>query len=488
VIASPRSDLLAGYRSSSPYHLCAVGACSQTLHTCANLVRASSKPDVVVIGAGAAGIAAALALHAKGIGVVVLEARERIGGRVWTHRDRLTPVPIELGAEFIHGRAEVLEEILQEAQLARIDVAGGRWIATRRQIRRLDDFWEQLHRVMRPLGHPSTRDRSFHDFLESRSGGTRLARERRLTRQFVEGFHAAEPRLISTQALVDGGIPGADIRETRLARVIDGYDRLIEWMAAPIAGCIRVGAVVTRVRWMRANVAVEVRHFAGQAGFGVEARAAIVTIPLGVLQARPNEIGAVEFDPDLGQAKRKALDLLESGSAVRVVVHLHDRIWASQEFGRKMHSQELDALGFLHSNDQDFPLWWTVYPVRAPVIIGWRGGPGARRLSQLPPGQIEARAIASLARHLRIAPQRLRSMVEHVWTHDWEHDPFARGAYSYQRVGGADAPAALARPLKRTLFFAGEATGTDGGTGTVDAAIVTGRRAAAQVLRALIDK
>jgi monoamine oxidase len=76
-------------------------------------------------------------------------------------------------------------------------------------------------------------------------------------------------------------------------------------------------------------------------------------------------------------------------------------------------------------------------------------------------------------------------MVENVWTHDWEHDPFARGAYSYQRVGGADAPAALARPLKRTLFFAGESTGTDGGTGTVDAAIVTGRRAAAQVLRAL---
>jgi monoamine oxidase len=449
------------------------------------MVRASSNPDVVVIGAGAAGIAAALALHDKGIAVVVLEARDRIGGRVWTHRDPRAPVPIELGAEFIHGRAEVLEQILQEAQLARIDIAGRRWIARRKQILPLDDFWEQLHRVMRLLGHESTRDRSFHEFLESRSGGRRLARERRLTRQFVEGFHAADPRLISTRALADGEIPGADIRETRLARVIDGYDRLIEWMAAPFADCIRVGAIVTRVRWTRGNVAVEVRHSDGQARFGVQARAAIVTVPLGVLQARPDEIGAVEFDPDLGQAKRESLDLLESGSAVRVVVHLHDRIWASQEFGRKMQSKELDALGFLHSNDRDFPLWWTVYPLRAPVIVGWRGGPGARRLSQLPPVQIEARAIASLARHLRMAPHRLRSMVENVWTHDWEHDPFARGAYSYQRVGGADAPAALARPLKRTLFFAGESTGTDGGTGTVDAAIVTGRRAAAQVLRAL---
>ena len=449
------------------------------------MTRPTSKPDVVVIGAGAAGIAAALALHDKGIGVVVLEARERIGGRVWTHRDRRIPVPIELGAEFIHGRAEVLEEILQEAQLATIDMAGRRWIATRKQIRPLDDFWEQLHRVMRLLGHRSARERSFHEFLESRSGGTRLARERRLARQFVEGFHAADPRLISIQALAHGEIPGADIRETRLARVIDGYDRLMEWMAGPIADSIRLGAIVTRVRWTRGHVAVDVKHSDGQARVSVEARAAVVTIPLGVLQARPNEIGAVEFDPDLGQAKCESLRLLESGSAVRVVVHLHDRIWASQEFGRKMHSKELDALGFLHSNDRDFPLWWTAYPVRAPVIVGWRGGPGARRLSHLSPGQIEARAIASLARHLRMAPQRLRSRVEGVWTHDWEHDPFARGVYSYQRVGGADAPAALARPLKRTLFFAGESTGTDGGTGTVDGAIVTGRRAAAQVLRAL---
>ena len=74
-------------------------------------------------------------------------------------------------------------------------------------------------------------------------------------------------------------------------------------------------------------------------------------------------------------------------------------------------------------------------------------------------------------------------MVEGVWTHNWELDPFARGAYSYQRVGGANATDMLARPLKRTLFFAGEATGTGGSTGTVDGAIGTGRRAAKQLMR-----
>jgi monoamine oxidase len=84
-----------------------------------------------------------------------------------------------------------------------------------------------------------------------------------------------------------------------------------------------------------------------------------------------------------------------------------------------------------------------------------------------------------------MTPARMRGVVEGVWTHNWELDPFARGAYSYQRVGGANATDVLARPLKSTLFFAGEATGTGGGTGTVDGAIATGRRAAKQVSRVL---
>jgi monoamine oxidase len=439
--------------------------------------------DVVVIGAGAAGISAARALHEKGIAVVVLEARERIGGRVWTVHDRDLCVPIELGAEFIHGRAEVLAGVLQEAQLATIDIAGQRWTATPRRLRPLDDYWERLDRV-RHLLDGSKRDRSFQEFLDLRPGGRRLAQERRFAREFVEGFHGADPRLISTQGLAESGFPGEDVRETRLGRVIDGYDRVIEWLATPLAGCIRLGAVVTRVRWTRGAVVVEGSDANGRDRFGVEARAAIVAVPLGVLQAPPDQAGGLEFRPHLGAAKRKALDQLVSGSAVRVVVRLSERVWASEQFGRKMRSDELDCLNFLHAEDPDFNVWWTAYPVRAPVIVGWRGGPEARRLSSLPPNQIEACAVRSLARQLHMAPQRLRSMIDGVWTHDWEHDPFARGVYSYQRVGGAGATAALARPLNRTLFFAGESTDTEGATGTVHGAIATGRRAAAQVLRA----
>src|SRR5688572_10156614 len=100
--------------------------------------------DVVVLGAGAAGLAAAHALHAAGVDVTVLEARERIGGRVFTHRAPGTPVPIELGAAFIHGRAPELDSLLCEARLASIEVEGRRWLSAGQRLRPMDDFWERI--------------------------------------------------------------------------------------------------------------------------------------------------------------------------------------------------------------------------------------------------------------------------------------------------------------------------------------------------------
>ena len=432
------------------------------------------KIDVVVIGAGAAGVAAARALHDAGVSVVVLEARERIGGRILTLRGGQSPVPIELGAEFIHGRAEALNELIDDARLTTVDVSGQRYAAGGRRLRPLNDFWEQLDRVMRRMPKPPSNDRSFQEFLDTRPGGRRLARERGLALQWVEGFHAADPRIASVHALSAGGWPADDAEERRLGRIIDGYDRVIEWLAAPVAPRIRLGAVVTRVHWQPGTVAVHVEQPDRRSRVMIDARAAVIAVPLGVLKASPGEVGAIEFVPALAQ-KQRALDLLAVGSVVRVVLRLREPVWAPR----------YDALTFLHSNDPDFPTWWTGYPLRTPVVVGWRGGPGARRLLQLRPDELESRAVTSLARQLRVSRQRLRSLVEGFWTHDWEHDPFARGAYSYVTVGGADATAALARPLRRTLFLAGEAVETEGSTGTVDGAISSGRRAAKQVLRAL---
>lgn len=446
----------------------------------------SSKTDVVVIGAGAAGLAAARCLDEQGIDVVVLEARERVGGRVFTLHDANTQVPM-LGAEFIHGSAPELDSLLAEAHLASVDIGGQRWAVTGSKLRPMNDFWEKLDKVMRRLDKKRRADRSFEEFLDSKPGGRGLALERRLALQFVEGFHAADPARISERALSDGGSPGEDVRERRIGRVVAGYDHIIDALAAPLGDRIRRSAIVTRIRWAPGNVSVETRHPDGRARPAITARAAIVAVPVGVLKAGPSETGAIEFDPEL-RAKREPLEHLAMASVVRIVLRLSERFWASDWFAKQSGREDLDTLAFLHTSDENFPIWWTAYPMRAPVITGWHGGPGAARLAQLASEEIETLAIESLGGQLGIAPRKMRAMVEGAWIHDWEHDPFARGVYSYQTVGGVDAPAALAKPLRSTLFFAGEATDVDGRTGTVHGAIATGRRAAEEVQRSLTSR
>jgi len=442
------------------------------------------RTDVVIIGAGAAGLAAARQLDEHDVDFVVVEARERLGGRVFTHRDGATPIPIELGAEFIHGSATDVDQILTHASIASVDISGRRWQAVGEQFRPLDDFWERLERVMSRLRKLRGPDRSFESFLEQKPGGRRLAQERRLTQQFVEGFHAAEPSKISARALAEGGSPEGEIRERRIGRVIDGYDRVIDWLAAPLGDRIRLSAIASRVRWAPGNVSVETMHPDGRTRPTVDGRAAIITVPLGVLKAPPGETGAIEFDPDL-RAKLPALAQLEMGTVVRITLRLTERFWASEWYAKVAKNEGLDTMSFLHTHDENFPIWWTAYPVRAPIMVGWHGGPSARPLAQRAPEELEALAISALARQFGLGPRRMRDMVDAAWTHDWQHDPFSRGAYSYQAVGGVEAPAALARPLRGTLFFAGEAADAEGRTGTVHGAIASGRRAAAEVERSL---
>jgi len=444
----------------------------------------SEKTDVVVIGAGAAGLAAARALHERGITTLVLEARDRIGGRMLTRRDPQLPVAVELGAEFIHGSAAEIDEIALAAHLASYDIHGQRYTIERGRPRPVVDFWHRLDRVMRRLDGKRSPDRSFQAFLDARPGGRSLADERRLAAQFVSGFHAADLARISERALADGGSPRGDVREARIGRLIDGYDRVAEWLASGFADRIRFGAVVRRVVWERGAVAVDVVRADGSPLHTVEARAAIVTLPIGVLKARGDEPGVVVFSPEL-ELKQAPLAGLEMGSVVRIAVRVRERFWASERAARRLGDDGLDRLSFLHGRDPHFPIWWTTYPVRSTLLVGWRGGVGAKVLAAKGVAEIEGAAMRSLARQFKLTRRAIESLVEGMWTHDWEHDPYTRGAYSYSLVGGDDAPTDLAAPVRKTLFFAGEASDVEGRTGTVHGAIATGRRAARELIRAL---
>jgi monoamine oxidase len=142
----------------------------------------------------------------------------------------------------------------------------------------------------------------------------------------------------------------------------------------------------------------------------------------------------------------------------------------------------MPRLSFVLSDDPVMPTWWTSYPVLAPVLTGWVGGPRAARLGGESDAGLAEQALAALARVLHVPRVELDARLVDWHVHNWTADPFSRGAYSYVRVGGLEAPARLAQPVQRTLYFSGEATDDHGHTGTVHAALAAGQRAA----RALI--
>jgi monoamine oxidase len=440
---------------------------------------ATESSSVVIVGAGAAGLAAAQRINSRGIDVLVLEARDRIGGRVWTQRPRSLTTPVELGAEFLHGEAPELHEIARAAGLRTIDVAGRRWTSAHGKFRLMDDFWERLDRVMRRLDEERDPDRSFADALARMRSAP--SADRQLAVQYVEGFQAADTTRISERSLAEGGSPREDVRERRIGRVLEGYVGVIDALAAPVLDRIRLGAVVTGVRWRKGRVEIESRAHGGDPLPPLSARAAIVTVPLGVLQMPPGAVGGIEFDPPL-RDKQGAAAMLVMGGVVRVTLQVDEPFWTEKRFAARVGDDRLDTLAFLQSRERvPFPVWWTQYPVRAPLLVGWRGGPGALELAGMTRDEIVSSAIGSLATLFGMSRSGVQRHVVAEYTHDWINDPFTRGAYSYVGVGGVNASAQLAKPVQGTLFFAGEHADHEGRNGTVHGAIASGWRAADKI-------
>lgn len=410
--------------------------------------------DVIIIGAGAAGLSAARALSGARRKVCLLEARPRVGGRIHTLHLPDLPLPIELGAEFVHGESDTTFAIVDAAALIAARLPDDHWWSERGERTRID-FWDEVNKVRAKIGN-LRRDVSFAEFLRRRRDLTPRLRELACT--FVEGYHASHADRISTQVLrfADEEQEG----ENQQFRIADGQDALVAWLRAgldPQHCHLFLGTAATRVQWSANRVSVETdtQRF--------RAKALLVTIPIGVWKA-----GAIGFDPPLRE-KERILEKLEAGHVVKIVFRFRERFW--------------DDINFLHSNDRFMPTWWTSAPVRAPVLTGWAGGHAADALLAEGSEAMIDRALDSMAAAWKTPRKKLDALLAGTFTHDWQADPFSRCAYSYAAVGGAHAHDALAKPIAKTLFFAGEATSSDQ-TGTVAGAIESGSRAARELLRA----
>src|SRR4051812_36908254 len=243
--------------------------------------RATQAADFVVIGAGAAGLAAADELTRAGRSVLVLEARERVGGRCWTRRISGLDIPVELGAEFLHGEAKLTHSFLERAGLGTTDSAREQRSLAGGRLEPVDAFADAQRAVQE--GHNLKRDMSFAAFLARQ----RLpAKTKALATMMVQGFDAADPKLVSAKSIADEW-GGGELGDSQ-PRPQGGYGALLDWLARDLlarGAQLRLGTVVDALRWNRQG-AMLAGAFHGER-FSVRARRVISTLPLGVLQSGP---------------------------------------------------------------------------------------------------------------------------------------------------------------------------------------------------------
>jgi|SRR5579872_3222008 len=443
----------------------------------------ADKLPVVIVGAGVAGLSAAIRLGKAGLPVTILEARDRIGGRVYTRRLPSCDAPIEFGAEFIHGKPPEILRPLQEASKEILEVDGDNWCSSGKRLTSCD-FFSGVDNILQEMDD-SQPDESFLAFLERCYPNREKDSEKEEIRQhalsYISGFNAADPALVGVHWLVQEMRAKEKIEGDRAFRSKNSYEDLLEIFRQRISKLdikIRTNTVVDAVRWKRSTAQIQARTGDGTATFS--ASAVLITIPLGVLKAPAGAPGAIQFDPALPSEKIRALDKLEMGEVIRIVLHFRERFWESI---RPSANRTLANMSFLFSQDQRFPTWWTAMPQKYPIITGWAPFMSARRLAGQDQSAVTQRALETLSQILNVNVDTVRNSFLDSYSHDWQSDPFSRGAYSYAKVDSDGALQALGAPLDNTLFLAGEATDTSGNNGTVHGAIASGHRAADEILK-----
>lgn len=417
--------------------------------------------DVIVIGAGVSGLAAARELANRGRTVTVLEGRDRIGGRIWTST-AWPGVPLDLGASWIHGIDGNPIHRLATDIGARTVVTDGDSItyympdgreATAAEASALESWGERVSKALTSYQDGSDTDSSIRAVvraaLESRGLGDADREMLSYNLNEIEQEYAGSVDQLSALYFdSDDPIEGDDVAFP------DGYGAITDHLGAGLQ--IRTGHTVTAVDWDTAGVTVTTDRGTLRAG------AAVITLPLGVLQS-----GRVAFAAGLPAAKETAIRRLGVGVLNKCYLRFAETFWADS-----------DWLGYIPRAEGQWAQWINVERISgAPVLLGFNAADFGRSIEEWTDARIVESAMATLR---TIYGSSVPNPVDHQITR-WASDGYALGSYSFNKVGSdPDMRDDLAAAIGGRVFFAGEATDS-GSFATVHGAYRSGLRAAREI-------
>ncbi|MCU0828952.1 MAG: FAD-dependent oxidoreductase [Tabrizicola sp.] len=426
-------------------------------------VRAEATRRIVVIGAGLAGLSAARDLQAAGHDVTVIEARDRIGGRI--HTSRVWPdLPMDLGASWIHGtKGNPLTALADEAGARRTATSYDRSLTLGPDGAELDltaamEAAEALVQSARDAIEDRDRDISLSEAIQSSPGWkTADTQTRRLVRHYVNASFEQEYSGDWTDASawhIDSGkeYGGVDVLFPA------GIDQLTTHLAKGLT--IRLGQTVTALTPAADGVTITLAD-----GSSLTADQAVVTLPLGVLQS-----GAITFAEPLSPDRQQAIDSLGMG--------LLNKCWL--RFDRIAWDDTVDWIEWLGPQDGHWAQWVSLgRAAKVPVLLAFHAGAQARETERLDDASTLAAAHDALKAMFGTAfPAPVSAQITR-----WSRDPFALGSYSFHATGTSPKTrrALAGSDWDGRLVFAGEATEPDY-PGTAHGAYLSGQTAASTVL------
>ncbi|WP_041577554.1 flavin monoamine oxidase family protein [Bdellovibrio bacteriovorus] len=427
------------------------------------------QPKVIIVGAGAAGLSCARELRQQNIPFVILEARDRVGGRAWSHPSA-SPL-IEYGAEFIHGAHKEIFDLLTPQGGSFIEVTDHRHQIHKKRILEKPRFWEEMDKVSSHLRKERKRDRTGQEFINSHTFESPFQKQNFIS--YVEGFLAADLNFVGEKYLAESEqVDEPQLKEKTEFRPQQGYSFIIENLkkqAVQESSSLLLGRVVQKLCHTPESIEIHGYHRLSKRRFKLQAPIVVITLPLGVVKK-------LVVDPPL-PSLQKALDVLHCGHIQRITFEFKTRFWENLTDR---------GAGFLHADPRiDFPTWWTQLPVHNNLLVAWQGGPRAYEMSFWKESGRVAAALKSLAFITRRTSTFINAQYSRHFTHNWSADPFSLGAYSYIGLQKENTPHSLHLPFAQKIIIAGEATARPADQGTVHGALQSGQRAARQAIELL---